>query len=492
MINGFDNEKYVSLQAKSIRERIDNFGGKLYMEFGGKLFDDYHASRVLPGFQPDAKIQMLKELQEDAEIVIIINALDIVSNKTRSDIGVPYSEDVMRLVDIFTELGFYVGSVVITRYAQQLEVDDYIRHLEQMGIKTYKHRTIERYPYDIDHLVSEEGFGKNEYIETTRPLIVITAPGPGSGKMATCLSQLYHDNIRGIKSGYAKFETFPVWNLPVKHPVNIAYEAATVDLEDVNAIDPFHLEAYGKMATNYNRDIDSFPVLQEMMGRVMGTCPYKSPTDMGVNKVGFCISDDDVVCEASKKEIERRYYNLSVKNMRKGNTKDQVAAVELLMQQVGVDPQSNPLRRAALAREEKTGLPAGAMMLPSGEIITGKTSDLLGCASSLLLNALKAVANIEDVDIIQPKDIEPISRLKTKAFHSKNHRLHSDETLLALSSTSAKDKRASDMIEAIKSLRGTDAFFSVIISSTDENLYKTLGINVCCEPKFERTTLYHR
>ena len=492
MKNGFDNEKYIQLQAKSIRERIDKFGGKLYMEFGGKLFDDHHASRVLPGFQPDAKIKMLQELQEDVEILIVINALDIVSNKTRSDIDIPYSEDVMRLVDIFHDMGFYVGSVVITRYAEQLEVDDYIGHLEAMGVKTYKHRTIEGYPYDIDHLVSDDGFGKNEYIETKKPLIVVTAPGPGSGKMATCLSQLYHDYKKGIKSGYAKFETFPVWNLPLKHPVNIAYEAATVDLEDTNAIDPFHLEAYGKTATNYNRDIESFPVLQEMMTRIMGSCPYKSPTDMGVNMVGRAIVDNSVVCNASCGEIIRRYYNLAVKDMRKGNAKDQVAAVKILMKQVGVDPEKFPLRQAALERERKTGHPAGAMMLPNGDIITGKTTDLLGCASSLLLNALKRVANVEDVEIIKDEAIEPISKLKTGVFHSKNPRLHSDETLLALSASSSSEPRAQEMINAVSELRGCDAFFSVILSNADEHLYRTLGINLCSEPKFERTNLYHR
>lgn len=491
MRSGFDNEKYIQLQAKSIRERIDKFGGKLYMEFGGKLFDDHHASRVLPGFEPDAKIKMLQELQEDCEIVIIINALDIVSNKTRSDIDIPYSEDVMRLVDIFREMGFYVGSVVITRYAEQLEVKDYIGHLTQLGIKTYKHRTIEGYPYDIDHLVSEEGFGKNEYIETEKPLIVVTAPGPGSGKMATCLSQLYHDNKKGIKSGYAKFETFPVWNLPLKHPVNIAYEAATVDLEDTNAIDPFHLEAYGKTATNYNRDIESFPVLQEMMTRIMGKCPYKSPTDMGVNMVGKAIIDNSIVCNAACNEIIRRYFRLSVRDMRKGNAKEEVAAVKLLMKQVGVDPDKYPLRVAALEREVKTGHPAGAMMLPNGDIITGKTTDLLGCASSLLLNALKRLANIGDVEVISDESIEPISKLKTKVFHSHNPRLHSDETLLALSSSSSSDKRAQKMINVVSQLRGCDAFFSVILSQTDERLYRILGLNVCCEPKFERSKMYH-
>lgn len=492
MKNGFDNSKYIQLQAKSIRERIDKFGGKLYMEFGGKLFDDHHASRVLPGFQPDSKIRMLQELQEDVEIVVIINAMDIVSNKTRSDIDIPYSEDVLRLSDIFQDLGFYVGSVVITRYAEQSEVDVYINYLNSLGIKTYKHRTIEGYPYDIDHLVSEEGFGKNEHIQTTKPLVVVTAPGPGSGKMATCLSQLYHDNKQGIKSGYAKFETFPVWNLPLKHPVNIAYEAATVDLEDTNAIDPFHLEAYGKTATNYNRDIESFPVLQEMMTRIMGICPYKSPTDMGVNMVGRAIIDNKAVCDAACNEILRRYFRLSVKDKRKGNTKEQVAAVKLLMKQVGVSPDKYPLRNAALEREKKTGKPAGAIMLPNGDIITGKTTSLLGCASALLLNALKRVAGIEDVEVIKDEAIEPISRLKTTVFHSKNPRLHSDETLLALSSSSSDDKRAQAMIDAVSKLRGCDAFFSVILSQVDENLYRTLGINVCCEPKFERCTKYHR
>ncbi|MDO5329244.1 MAG: DUF1846 domain-containing protein [Coriobacteriia bacterium] len=488
---GFDNEKYINLQAASIRKRIDKFGGKLYMEFGGKLFDDHHASRVLPGFQPDSKIRMLKELQDDVEIVIIINALDIVTNKTRSDIDIPYSEDVLRLIDVFHGLGFYVGSVVITRYSGQSEVDDYISHLDDLGVKSYKHHTIERYPYDIDHLVSEDGFGKNEYIETERPLIVVTAPGPGSGKMATCLSQLYHENLRDIEAGYAKFETFPVWNLPLKHPVNIAYEAATVDLEDRNAIDPFHLEAYGKTAVNYNRDVESFPVLQEMMNRISGKCPYKSPTDMGVNQVGMAIVDNDIVCNAACNEIVRRYYKASVKDVKKGNGREEVAALKLLMKQVGMDPQKHPLRLAALKREETTNHPAGAMMLPNGEIITGKTTDLLGCASSLLLNALKIVANVEDVEVITDEAITPISMLKINALHNKNPRLHSDETLIALSISSAADERAKRMIEAMDQLRGCDAFFSVIVSNTDENLYKKLGINVCCEPKFERHSLYH-
>ena len=491
MNTGFDNEKYISLQASHIRERIDKFGGKLYMEFGGKLFDDYHASRVLPGFEPDAKIRMLKELQDDVEIVIIINALDIVSNKTRSDIDIPYSEDVLRLIDVFHGLGFYVGSVVITRYSGQSEVEDYISHLDALGVKCYRHRTIEGYPYDIDHLVSEDGFGKNEYVETERPLIVVTAPGPGSGKMATCLSQLYHENLRDVEAGYAKFETFPVWNLPLKHPVNIAYEAATVDLEDSNAIDPFHLDTYGKIAVNYNRDIESFPVLQEMMTRISGKCPYKSPTDMGVNMVGNAIIDSDIVCNAACNEITRRYYKAAVKDVRKGNAREEVSALKILMKQVGIDPKKNPIRLAAMQREEKTGKPAGAIMLPNGEIITGKTTDVLGCASSLLLNALKLVAGIDDVEVITDEAIKPISKLKTSALHNKNPRLHSDETLIALSISSAEDKRAAKMIDAVEKLKGCDAFFSVIISNTDENLYKKLGINVCCEPKFERHTLYH-
>ena len=490
---GFDNDKYIAQQAEHIRSRIKQFGGKLYLEFGGKLFDDYHAARVLPGFEPDSKIRMLKSLIDDVEIIVAINANDIEKSKQRGDLGITYDDDLLRLMDIFRGMGFLVGSVVITHYASQPNADAFRKRLDSLGIKSHLHYPIAGYPYDIDHIVSDEGYGKNEFVETSRPLVVVTAPGPGSGKMATCLSQLYHEHKRGVAAGYAKYETFPVWNLPLKHPVNIAYEAATVDLNDANIIDPFHLEAYGETTVNYNRDVEIFPVLKAMMERISGSSPYQSPTDMGVNMAGHAIIDDEVVREAACMEIVRRYFQTAVDVKRTGAGEEQLEKLELLMNQAGVNASLSPARSAALLKEEMTGRPAGAMVLPDGSVVTGKTSTLLGAASSLMMNALKGVAGVADeIDVISDDAIEPICRLKTDRLHSKNPRLHSDETLIALSISSATDPLAAKLIEHVEDLRGCDAFFSVIISATDEKMYRTLGINVCCEPKYEQHRYYHK
>ena len=489
---GFDNDKYIEMQAARIRERIDQFGGKLYLEFGGKLFDDYHASRVLPGFEPDSKVRMLKSLADDVEIVISINANDIENGKQRGDIGITYDEDVLRLMDAFSGLGLFVGSICITHFTGQPKAETFQAHLEAMGVPVYRHYIIDHYPTDIDHVVSEDGFGKNDYIETERPLVVVTAPGPGSGKLATCLSQLYHENKRGIKAGYAKFETFPVWNLPLKHPVNIAYEAATADLDDNNIIDPFHLDAYDKVTVNYNRDVETFPVLKAMMEHIMGQSPYQSPTDMGVNMVGYCISDDDVCQHAAKNEIVRRYYKTAEQIKRTGTGESDLAKIELLMSEVGIDKEFSPAHKAALDKEAQTGKPAGAMVLPDGTIICGKTSELLGAASSLLLKSLKYIAGVDKKTyVVSDRALAPIAQLKTKHLKSSNPRLHSDETLIALSISSATDPLAKKAIDATSELVGCDAYFSVIISETDIRTYSTLGINVCCEPKFERRTYHH-
>ena len=430
---GFDNQKYLQTQSEQIRHRIAQFGGKLYLEFGGKLFDDFHASRVLPGFQPDSKIRMLQQLTDDVEIVITINASDIESNKVRADLGITYDDDVLRLIDTFREMGLYVGSVVVTQFTGQKAAQDFLKRLETLGIPAYRHFPIAGYPSDVDFIVSEEGLGQNEYIETTRSLIVVTAPGPGSGKMATCLSQLYHDYKRGIKAGYAKFETFPIWNLPLKHPVNLAYEAATADLNDVNMIDPFHLEAYGKTAINYNRDVEIFPVLNAIFERIQGVSPYKSPTDMGVNMAGNCIIDDAVCCHASRMEILRRYYAAGVKHMRGAANDQEINRLKLLLNQSDTTPDIFPAVSVALDKAEKTGAPAAAMMLPDGRIVTGKTSSTLGCASAMLLNALKLLAGIDhDTDLISARVLEPICQLKTQYLLHKNPRLHIDEVLLAL------------------------------------------------------------
>ena len=492
MRTGFDNDKYIELQAEHIRERVGQFGGKLYLEFGGKLFDDYHASRVLPGFEPDSKFRMLKSIADDVEVIIAINANHIEKNKSRGDLGITYDEDVLRLVDLFRGNGMAVAAVVITQYAGQPAADAFRHRLAGLGIQCRLHYPIEGYPHDVDLIVSDEGYGKNEYVETTRPLVVVTAPGPGSGKLATCLSQIYHEHKRGVEAGYAKFETFPVWNLPLAHPVNIAYEAATADLDDANIIDPFHLDAYGKTTVNYHRDVEAFPVVRALMEKILGQSPYQSPTDMGVNMVGFAITDDDACREASKMEIVRRYFQACVAVKRTGMGSEQVQRLEIIMKKAGVDKNFSPARSAALTREQVTGTPVGAMVMPDGSVVTGKTSARLGAASSLLMNALKHVTDVDmELEVISDSAIEPISRLKTHFLGSKNPRLHPDETLMALSITSATSEIAAQVLAGLEKLRCCDAFFSVIISADDEQVLRRLGINVCCEPKFERSTLFH-
>ena len=490
---GFDNNKYLTLQAQHIRARREQFGDKLYIEFGGKLFDDYHASRVLPGFQPDSKIRMLASIRDDVEIVVAICAGDIEKKKVRGDLGIGYDEDVLRLMDVFRGLGFYVGSVVITQYAGQPAADAFIKRLTALGVRSYRHYPIAGYPSDVAHIVSDDGLGKNDYIETSRPIVVVTAPGPGSGKMATCLSQLYHENKRGVRAGYAKYETFPIWNLPLKHPVNLAYEAATADLNDVNMIDPFHLEAYGKTTVNYNRDVEIFPVLNAMFQRIQGASPYKSPTDMGVNMAGFAIVDDQVCQAASRMEILRRYY-AGMADRTRGRCDDEVVRkLEIVMQQAGVTPEICPAVSACLQKAEETGAPAGAMVLPDGSVVTGKTSSLLGASAALLLNALKATAGIDHkLKLIPASVIEPISRLKTGNLGHRNPRLHSDEVLIALAISGLTNPLAAMVQEQLSSLRGCDAHFSVIISEEDEKLYKRLGINVTCQPRYEVKKLYHK
>ena len=490
---GFDNEKYLSTQSAHIRERIAQFGGKLYLEFGGKLFDDYHASRVLPGFQPDSKVHMLQQLRDDAEIVIVVNANDIEKSKVRGDLGITYDDDCLRLMDSFRSLGLYVGSIVVTQYAGQSAADAFLARLDALGVRNYRHYPIAGYPSDVAHIVSDEGFGRNDYIETSHSLVVVTAPGPGSGKMATCLSQLYHEHQRGVSAGYAKFETFPIWSLPLKHPVNLAYEAATADLNDVNMIDPFHLEAYGKTTVNYNRDVEIFPVLRAIFERIQDACPYQSPTDMGVNMAGSCIVDDEACREASRMEILRRYYAALVARARGEAVDDQILKLELVMQQAEVTPDICPAIAAALEKAAETGAPAGAMVMPDGQIVTGKTSDLLGASASMLMNALKVVGGINDnLDLIPDSVIKPISVLKTQHLGHHNPRLHSDEVLLALAISGVTNPLAALAQEQLGKLRGADAHFSVIISEEDIQLYKHLGIQVTCEPKYEVKKLYHK
>ncbi len=483
---GFDNEKYVKLQSEKIKERIEYFGGKLYMEFGGKLFDDYHASRVLPGFRPDSKVKMLLELKDQAEIVIVISAEDIVKNKARGDLGITYDLEVLRLIDAFRDIGLYVGSVAMTRFNNQSSAVKFIERLNSLGIKVYKHYSIEGYPSNISRIVSKEGYGRNDYIETSRSLVVITAPGPGSGKMAVCLSQLYHENLRGVRAGYAKFETFPIWNIPLKHPVNLAYEAATADLSDVNMIDPFHLEAYGTTTVNYNRDVEAFPVLVAMFEKILGQCPYKSPTDMGVNMVGNCIVDNDATKEASRQEIVRRYY-AALCDQKQGKASDEVVRkLELLMKKAGVDASCRRVVAPALQRAEETGKPAAAMELPDGTIVTGKTSNLLGASAALLLNALKALGGIsDDLHLISPLAIDPIQHLKVDHLGNRNPRLHTDETLIALSISAATDPTAELAMEQLSKLRGCDVHSSVILSAVDEKTFKRLGVNLTCEPRYK-------
>ena len=484
---GFDNEKYCAMQSAHIRERIGQFEDKLYLEFGGKLFDDYHASRVLPGFAPDSKLPMLLQLAEQAEIVLVISAADIERNKVRGDYGITYDEDVLRLRQQFTNVGLYVGSVVITQYNGQKAADLFKARLEKLGIRVYIHYVIEGYPSNVSLILSERGYGRNDYIETSRPLVVVTAPGPGSGKMATCLSQLYHENKRGRKAGYAKFETFPIWNLPLKHPVNIAYEAATADLDDVNMIDPFHLEAYGLTTVNYNRDVAIFPVLQAMFEGIYGESPYKSPTDMGVNMAGFCIVDDEVCKEASRQEIIRRYYRTVNALLSGAGNENEVYKLELLLSQAKISKEYRHVVPVACELAERTGGPAAAMELPDGTIVTGKTTELLGACASMLLNAVKVLAGIPDpVKLISPEAIKPIQQLKTRYLGSKNPRLHTDETLIALSSSAATDNNARLALEQLSQLRGCQAHVTVTLSDVDERLLKKLGIEVTNEPVQEQ------
>ena len=484
---GYDNEKYLRTQSAHIQQRLNFFGGKLYLEFGGKLYDDYHASRVLPGFQPDSKLRMLLQMKEQVEMVIAINTADIEKNKIRGDLGITYDRDVIRLIDIFRELGLYVSSVVLTRYNGQSTARAFQARLEGMGLKVYHHYAIEGYPADTTHVVSDEGFGRNDYIETTREVVVVTAPGPGSGKLATCLSQLYHEHKRGVQAGYAKFETFPIWNLPLNHPVNLAYEAATADLQDVNMIDPFHLEAYGVTTVNYNRDVEAFPVLVAMFEKILGSCPYKSPTDMGVNMVGNCITDDEVVRQASGQEIVRRYYDALCEHKKGKASADVVRKLELLMRKAGVTPEIRRVVAPALERAEQTGMPAAALALPDGTIVTGKTSDLLGASSALLLNALKVLGKMpHDLYLISPVALDPIQHLKVDHLGNRNPRLHTDETLIALSISAATNPMAEYAMEQLHKLRGCDAHSTVILSQVDMNTLKRLGINVTCEPQYKQ------
>ena len=489
---GFDHDKYLKMQSEKIKERIAAFGGKLYLEFGGKLFDDNHASRVLPGFKPDSKINMLAQLRDHAEIVIVINAADIEKNKVRSDLGITYDVDVLRLIDAFRGYGLYVGSVCLTRFAEQPGVVAYQKKLESLGMKVYRHYSIPGYPSNIPLIVSDEGYGRNEYIETSRELVVVTAPGPGSGKMATCLSQLYHEHKRGIKAGYAKYETFPIWNLALKHPVNLAYEAATADLNDVNMIDPFHLEAYGETTINYNRDVEIFPVLSAMFEKIMGKSPYKSPTDMGVNMAGLCIVDDEACREASCQEIIRRYYNTMCEKRQGSADDEQILKLELLMKQAGITVDDRPVVSAAKVKAAATGKPAAAIQLPDGRIITGKTSELLGASSAMLLNALKVLADIPDeVQLISPNTIGPIQELKTKHLGNRNPRLHTDEILIALSSCASTDETAGRAVRQLHNLQGSEVHTSVILSQVDKNVLRKLGVNLTCEPEYESNGLYH-
>lgn len=480
------------MQSEQIRKRMAHFGGKLYMEFGGKLFDDNHASRVLPGFKPDSKLRMLLSLKEEAEIVIAVSAGAIESRKTRGDLNITYDMEVLRLIDRLRSVGLYIGSVVITMYSHQESADAFKSKLQSLGIDVYTHYKIDGYPSNVEKIVSEDGYGKNEYIRTSRRIVVVTAPGPGSGKMAVCLSQLYHEHLRGINAGYAKFETFPIWNLPLKHPVNIAYEAATADLDDINCIDPFHLEAYGVQTVNYNRDVEIFPVLNAIFEKIYGSSPYKSPTDMGVNMIKSAITDDEVCREAAKQEIIRRYYE-ALCQQRKGMGGDApVYKTEILMNQCGISPEDRPVVGAANKKAESTGAPAAAIDLPDGRIVTGKTSALLGASSAMLLNALKCLADIDDdVLLMSPTVIEPIQRLKTGFLGNHNPRLHTDEVLIALSVCAVSDENARAALDCLKSLAGCQMHSSVLLSQVDEKLLKNLGINLTCEPKYQTKKLFH-
>ncbi len=489
---GFDNEKYIKMQSEHIKKRISEFGDKLYLELGGKLFDDFHASRVLTGFEPDSKIKMLLHLKDKLEIVVAISALDIVKNKIREDYNISYDLDVLRLIDAFRQIDLYVGSVVITQFSGQPAAESFKQKLESLGIKVFLHYPIEGYPANIELIVSDEGFGKNEYVTTERPLVLVTAPGPGSGKMATCLSQIYHEHKRGIKAGYAKFETFPVWNLPLKHPVNLAYEAATADLNDVNMIDPFHLEAYGETTVNYNRDIEVFPVLNTMFNKILGKSPYKSPTDMGVNMAGFCIVDDEAVCKAAEKEILRRYYQTKCSVLNGFVLKDSMYKLDLIINQAGISLKDRKVVDAAMNRAEETGMPATAIELSNGTVVTGKTTKLLGASAAVLLNSLKHLAGIEkSVKLISPAVLEPIQALKINNLKNHNPRLHTDETLIALAISASNDENARKAMDKLPELANCEAHSSVILSQIDSSVFRKLGINLTCEAVYQSKKLYH-
>ncbi|MDO4606635.1 MAG: DUF1846 domain-containing protein [Bowdeniella nasicola] len=491
---GFDRDRYISMQSDHIAARRAELGGRLYLEMGGKLFDDFHASRVLPGFTPDNKIAMLEQLRDELEIVVVVNARDLGATKIRADLGISYEEDTLRLVDVFRERGFLVENVVITQIDEAPAAARAFRsRLQRLGMKVARHRTIAGYPAAVDHVVSERGFGRNEYVEVTRDLIIVTAPGPGSGKLATCLSQVYQDDERGIKAGYAKFETFPIWNIPLDHPVNMAYEAATADLDDVNMIDPFHLQAYGVQAVSYNRDVEVFPLLRQLLERSSGSCPYQSPTDMGVNMVGNCIHDDDACRAAARQEVIRRYYKALVEERR--NDADSVVSdrIALLMGKMGLSSQDRAVVAPALAVERATGLPGSALQLPDGQIVVGKTSALLGCSAAMLLNALKLLAGIDaDEHLLAPEAIEPIQRLKTEHLGSRNPRLHTDEVLIALSTSATTSDHARAALEQLQNLRGCDVHTTTILGSVDEGIFRNLGALVTSEPKYQRKTLYRK
>ena len=481
------------MQSEHIRERIDSFGGKLYLELGGKLFDDNHASRVLPGFRPDSKISMLLRLRDQSELIIAINADDIEKNKVRGDLGITYDADVLRLIDAFRGVGMYVGSVVLCQFHGQPQAEKFMKRLEALGVRVYRHYPIEGYPVNIDLIVSEEGYGKNEYVETSRPLVLVTAPGPGSGKMAVCLSQLYHENKRGIKAGYAKFETFPIWNLPLNHPVNIAYEAATADLNDVNMIDPFHLDYYGISTVNYNRDIEIFPVLQALLEKILGESPYHSPTDMGVNMAGSCIVDDAVCREAARQEIIRRLYHARCMERKGHGNESELNKLQMLMRRSNLSDSDRPVMEAARKRAEETGEPAAALQLESGKIITGKTSPLLGPSAAMLLNAIKELAGIRDeILLLPPAVIEPVQELKCKYLGNHNPRLHTDEVLVALSVSAATNPVAAMALQQLPSLKGLEAHTTVILSGVDMNVFRHLGINVTSDPVYQTKKLFHK
>ena len=489
---GFDNEKYLKIQSEYIKERIDKFGDKLYLEFGGKLFDDFHASRVLPGFAPDSKLKMLLQLSEQAEVIIVIGADAIEKNKKREDLGITYDKDVLRLIEEYRSVGLYVGSVVVTMYSGQPAAAAFKEKLENKGIKVYRHYAIEGYPTNVAHIVSDEGFGKNDYVETSRPLVVITAPGPGSGKMATCLSQLYHENKRGIKAGYAKFETFPVWNLPLKHPVNLAYEAATADLNDLNMIDPFHLEAYGETTVNYNRDIEIFPVVKTILNRILAEDVYKSPTDMGVNMAGYAISDNDIVCKAAKEEIIRRYYRIKADYVQGLVDAETVDKISIIMQQAELMPEDRGVVKAALDKRAKSGKQAIAIELPDGCIVTGRDTDLMLATASSVLNALKKLANLPDeLLLISPEVLTPIIALKESLNGKKDLVLNIEEILIALSICAGTDENAAKALDQLETLRNLEAHSTTILPTTDEHLLKKIGLNLTVEPSFASNYLYN-